>query len=74
MHGRARTLLEAIERVEARGGGRPQMDRPLTLGRAGMAPQNWVGTHDEVRTKCDGREVGQPEPNPGGLSLRRGQS
>ena len=38
-----------------------------------MTPQNWVRTCGEVRTKCDGREVGQLEPHPGGLSLKRGQ-
>ena len=70
--GGARTLLEAIERVEARGG-RPQVNRQVTIGRVGVMPWNWVGTHDEVRTMCDGREVGQPDPHPGGLSLRRGQ-
>ena len=70
--GRARTLMEAIERVEARGGERPQMN---ILGRAGVIPWNWVGTHGEVRTTCEGREVGQLGPNPGGLSRRRwGQS
>ena len=71
--GRARTLIEALERVEtrgARGGGRPQMN---VLGRAGVMPQNWVETHGAVRTMCDGREVGLLEPHSGGLSLRRGQ-
>ena len=73
--GRARTLMGAIERVEARGGGRPQMDRPFTLGRAGVMSGNWVGTHDDVeeRTTCGRREVGQQGAHPGGLSLRRGQ-
>ena len=43
VHGRGRILLEAIERVEGRGGWRPQMDRPFTLGTAEVMPQNWVG-------------------------------
>ena len=50
----------------------PQRKRPLE--RAGVTPQNWVGAHNNVheRTKCGRREVIQPEPHPGGLSLRRG--
>ena len=65
--------MEALERVKARGGGRPQVNRQATIGRAGVTPQNWVGTHDEGRTTCDGREAGQSEPCPEGLSLRRGR-
>ena len=71
--GTAKTLLEALERVEAGGGGRPQVNRLINLGIAGVMPQNWVGTQDKMRTTCDGREVGQSEPHPGGLSLRRGR-
>ena len=45
--GRARTLLEAVEQVEARGGGRTQVNRQVTIRRAGVMPQNWVGTCDK---------------------------
>ena len=71
--GRATALLEAIERVEARGGRVPQRDRPL--GRVGVAPGIWVGDCNNVgeRTTCGRREVSQLEPHPGDLSFRRCQ-
>ena len=42
--GRARTLMETLGIVEAgevRGRGRPSVNRPVNIGRAGVTPQNW---------------------------------
>ena len=67
-----------FENRRNRGRGRQTTSRTVDIGRAGVAPQNWVGTHTqntEVRTMCDrnGREVSQSEPHPEGLSQRRGR-
>ena len=49
------------------------MNGSFPFRRAGVTPPNWVQTCDNVeeRTTCGRKEVGQPEPCPGGLSLRR---
>ena len=57
-------------------GGRQQLET-VNLGRAGVTPQNWVGTctqSTEVGTMCNrnGREVSQSVLHPGGLSLSKG--
>ena len=80
---RARTLIEALERVKSRGRGVQQQNRPL--GRVGVIPPNWVGGHNnnDERVMCSRQEMSQGrggiynqmEQQPRGLSLcnRRGR-
>ena len=81
VRGLARTLVEALEAVEVRRG-----DHQIPIRRAGVTPRNLVGAwrHEENTTMCSSWEVSQmlrgrigafqqPEPHPGGLSMRGGK-
>ena len=56
VQGRARTLIEALERVESRGRGMQQQN--ILLGRAGVTPHIWVINNDSGKTTCR-QEVSQ---------------
>ena len=58
VHGRARILIESLEAVETRGRGVHKQN--ISIGRAGVMPQNCMGAHrHEQRATCSRQEVSQ---------------
>ena len=59
VQGWARMLIAAFEAAENRGRSRGFPQQNISIGRAGVTPQNWVGacSHDDERATCSRQEV-----------------